>query len=190
MTNFTSSPRERLIFPALAPFYHSFAQPVGWLVFRLVVGGYLIQAGWPKITDPFAMAGWMDYLGFAPGAVFSLLVAVAEFFGGVLILLGLVTRPAAIAATIVLLVTLWFHAGNPYGPVFLSPEGIEFLTANPQYLTQAGQQALLGDGGAGFLAGAQSKAILTSLFWALSTALIAAFGGGKLSVDARLKKEF
>lgn len=190
MSDFTSTPRERLIIPALAPFYHSVAQPVGWLVFRLVIGGYLVMAGWPKIMSPFGMAGWLEYLGFAPGALFSLLVALVEFGGGLLILLGLLTRPAALAAAILLLVTWYVHVAGPYGPTFLTPEGIEFLTANTQYLTQAGQQNLLGDGGAGFLAQVQGKTELTSLFWALAAALIAAFGGGKLSLDARLKKEF
>ncbi|WP_280815678.1 MULTISPECIES: DoxX family protein [unclassified Mesorhizobium] len=32
-----------------------------------------------------------------------------EFFGGILIAIGLLTRPAAFAGMIVLLVTVWFH---------------------------------------------------------------------------------
>jgi putative oxidoreductase len=36
-------------------------------------------------------------------------LAATEFFGGILVAIGLLTRPAAVAATIVLLVTVWFH---------------------------------------------------------------------------------
>ena len=35
--------------------------------------------------------------------------AATEFFGGILLAIGLLTRPAAFAATIVLLVTVYFH---------------------------------------------------------------------------------
>ena len=36
-------------------------------------------------------------------------LAATEFFGGLLLVLGLLTRPAALGATIVLLVTVYFH---------------------------------------------------------------------------------
>lgn len=51
----------------------------------------------------------VEGLGFFPGLLWSPLLAATEFFGGLLITLGLLTRPAAAAATIVLLVTVWFH---------------------------------------------------------------------------------
>ena len=37
------------------------------------------------------------------------LLAGTEFFGGILLAIGFLTRPAALGATVVLLVTVWFH---------------------------------------------------------------------------------
>lgn len=51
----------------------------------------------------------VEGLGFYPGVFWSPLLAITEFFGGILLAIGLLTRPAAFAATIVLLVTVYFH---------------------------------------------------------------------------------
>ena len=190
MPEMTSSPRERLILPALAPFYHNVAQPLGWLALRVVVGGYLMVEGWPKITAPMAMTGFVESMGFHPGWFFSPLLAVVNFIGGAMIVLGLFTRPVALANAVMLMVTWYYHISNPYGPEFLTPEGIEFLKANLQYLTAAGQANLLPDGGTTFLSLVQMKAETNSLFWAGSTALFAAYGGAHYSVDRLLRREF
>jgi len=189
MPELTSSPRERLVLPFLAPFYHGFAQPVGWLALRVVVGGYLMVEGWPKITAPLAMTGFVESLGFYPGWLFSPLLAVVNFIGGALIVLGLFTRPVALANAVMLMVTWWFHVSHPYGPAFLTAEGIEFLKANLQYLTAAGQENLLADGGTGFLSLVQMKAETNSLFWAGTAALFAAYGGGHFALDRRMRRE-
>ena len=113
-----------------------------------------------------------------------------QFVGGLLIAIGLLTRPVALANAVMLAITLWFHIVNPYGPVFLTEEGIAFLRENLQYLTADGQRRLLADGGAGFLHQVQAKAEYNSTFWTAGAALIVAFGGGRLSVDRLLRKEF
>lgn len=191
MDEFTASPRDRLIWPFMAPFYHRFAQPVGWAVFRLLIGGLLMVEGWPKIMAPMAQVGFVEnVLGWPAGWFFSPLLAVMQFVGGFLIAIGLLTRPVALANAIMLTVTLWFHLANPYGPTFLTEEGIAFLRDNMIYLTEAGQRQLLGDGGAGFLHQVQAKAEFNSTFWAAGAALIAAFGGGLLSIDRLIGKEF
>ena len=190
MEEMTSSPRERLILPFIGPFYHRFAQPWGWLVLRLLVGGYLMVEGWPKILAPMSSIPFAEMMGFHPGWLFSPLLSVVQFFGGLLIALGLLTRPAALANAFMLLVTLIYHVTYPYGHAFLTPEGLEFLKQNTQYLTEAGQRRLLADGGAIFLELVQGKAELASIFWAASAAIIAAFGGGKLSLDRMIGKEF
>lgn len=190
MQEMTSSPRERLILPFLAPFYHAFAQPVGWAVFRLIIGAYLMVEGWPKITAPMAMTGFVESIGFVPGWFFSPLLAVVNFIGGALIVLGLLTRPVALANAVMLAVTWWFHYTHPYGDAFLTAEGIAFLKDNLQYLTAEGQANLLADGGTDFLHLVQFKAETNSIFWAAGAALIAAFGGGALAVDRLLGREF
>ena len=184
------NPRANMILPFLAPFYDSFAIPFGWLLFRIVIGGGLIYEGWPKIIAPMAMSGYVESIGFAPGWFFSPALALVNFVGGICIVLGLLTRPFALANAFMLLVTLWFHAANPYGPTYLTTDGMAFLKNNLQYLTPAGQADLLKDGGAARLAQVQSKAITNSLFWAAGAALIAAIGGGWYSMDRFLKREF
>ena len=187
------NPRDRLILPFLGPVYDYLAQPGVWVLIRIITGAMLVMSGWPKIQAPFAMAGMMGGLvPFGPGWLWSLLVALTEFAGGILIVIGLFTRPAAVAATILLLVTLSFHVNNPYGTNFLTPEGVAFITGEgAQYFTDAARARLAPDGGASFLSGVQQKAEFTSIFWACLTALFAAFGGGYLSLDKMvLKREF
>lgn len=191
MQEMTSSPRERLLLPFLAPFYHGFAQPVGWLLFRVIIGGLLMVEGWPKITAPFAQTGFVEnVLGWPAGWFFSPLLAVMQFVGGAMILLGILTRPIALANAVMLAITIWFHVSHPYGEALLTPEGIEFLKANSQYLTANGQSRLLADGGRAFLHQVQDKAVFNSIFWTAGSALIAAFGGGRLSLDRRIGREF
>jgi putative oxidoreductase len=79
-------------------------------VLRVVAGLALVTHGWGKIQDPFGAVGMVEGLGFYPGVFWSPLLAATEFFGGLLIAIGLLTRPAAFAAMIVLLVTVYFHA--------------------------------------------------------------------------------
>lgn len=103
-----SVPSQRLIIPALGGIYsslHDFAETL----LRVVAGLALVTHGAGKIVDPFGAAGMVESLGFHPGALWSLLLSCTEFFGGILIALGLLTRPASLAALVVLLVTVWFH---------------------------------------------------------------------------------
>lgn len=190
MSDAFATQREKLILPFLSPVYDKFAEPVGWLGFRLTIGLSLVVAGWPKIVAPFAQSGFVESIGMYPGWFWSPLLAVMQFFGGMLIAVGLFTRPIALANAVMLLITLWFHAANPYPEPFLTQEGIAYLTANPDLLTPGAQSALLRDGGLAFGSRIQEKAIYASLFWAAGAALIAAFGGGYLSLDRKLGKEF
>ncbi len=98
----------RLFVPALAPVYRSGHDGVETLL-RLVAGGFLVIHGASKIVDPFGAVQMVEGLGFYPGVFWSPLLAITEFFGGILLAIGLLTRPTAFAATIVLLVTVYFH---------------------------------------------------------------------------------
>lgn len=189
--DFTTT-RERLFLPFMSGFYNSFAQPFGWLAFRIVIGGMLAYEGWAKIQNPMGLAGLVESFGIGPGWFFSPLIAIANFVGGLMIVFGFLTRPAALANTVMLLFTYWFHVAYPYGDAFLTPEGIEYLSQNTELLTASGQRFLLADGGAGFLngpTGVQLKANLNSLFWSAGAAIIAALGGGALSIDRMMRKE-
>ena len=51
----------------------------------------------------------VESLGFYPGTFWSPLLSFTEFFSGILVAIGLLTRPASFAAMFILLVTVWFH---------------------------------------------------------------------------------
>lgn len=104
----TDASRGRLIIPAFGRLYSSLHDGVETLL-RVVAGGFLTIHGSQKITNPFGAAEMVEGLGFYPGAFWSLLLSCTEFFGGILIAIGLLTRPAAFAGMFVLLVTVWFH---------------------------------------------------------------------------------
>ncbi|TIU67089.1 MAG: DoxX family protein [Mesorhizobium sp.] len=99
---------KRLFIPALGGFYAALNNTAE-TVLRAVAGIFLAIHGSQKITDPFGATEMVEGLGFYPGAFWSPLLACTEFFGGILIAIGLLTRPAAFAGLIVLLVTVWFH---------------------------------------------------------------------------------
>ncbi|WP_315925776.1 DoxX family protein [Mesorhizobium sp. SP-1A] len=100
--------RQRLIVPALGGLYSALRDGAETLL-RAVAGGFLAIHGSSKIMNPFGAAEMVEGLGFYPGAFWSLLLACAEFFGGIFVALGFLTRPAAFAGLFVLLVTVWFH---------------------------------------------------------------------------------
>jgi putative oxidoreductase len=94
--------------PALRPVYaglHTFSETL----LRVVCGAILAVHGYPKIMNPFGASGMVEGLGFVPGSFWSPLLSVTEFVAGILLVIGLFTRPAAFAATIILLVTVYAH---------------------------------------------------------------------------------
>lgn len=97
-----------LVFPALAPVYARLKTTSETLL-RLVTGGLLVAHGSQKIVDPFGSSDLVGMIGFYPAPFWSALLSVTEFAGGILLVLGLLTRPAAFATSIILLVTIWFH---------------------------------------------------------------------------------
>jgi len=106
MSNADTRIPERI--PFLRPVYaalHDYAETL----MRVICGAILAVHGLPKISDPFKAVGMVEGLGFYPGVFWSPLLSVTEFFSGILIVIGLFTRPAAFAATIILLVTVWAH---------------------------------------------------------------------------------
>jgi putative oxidoreductase len=107
----------RWLFPDLVGLQVS----AGLLVLRLVVGAALVLHGWPKIQNPM---GWMPAEAPVPGFL-QACSAVAEFGGGIALILGLVTRVAALAVAVNMAVAAAFHIqrGDPFvnltgGPSF------------------------------------------------------------------------
>ena len=100
--------RSRLIIPSLGSIYSALGESAETIL-RVAAGVLLVTHGYGKILNPFGASGMVESLGFYPGAFWSPLLAATEFFGGILIAIGLFTRPAAFAAMIVLAVTVYFH---------------------------------------------------------------------------------
>ena len=103
-----STAAREFVFPALAPIYERFKTATE-LSLRLVAGGLLVAHGSQKIVDPFGSAELVGMIGFYPAPLWSVLLSLTEFAGGILLVIGLLTRPAAFATSIILLVTIWFH---------------------------------------------------------------------------------
>jgi len=104
----TGREREGLILPFLGPLYGALSGLAETLL-RVFCGIALVVHGTPKILDPFGSTGMVESIGFFPGALWSLLLSICEFGSGVLLVVGFLTRPAALVATVLLLVTVYFH---------------------------------------------------------------------------------
>lgn len=102
----TSRVPERI--PALKPIYAAFHNGAETLL-RLVSGVILAIHGYPKITNPLGASEMVANLGFGPAGFWSVLLSVTEFVAGVLIAIGFLTRPAAVAASVILAVTVYAH---------------------------------------------------------------------------------
>lgn len=74
--------------------------------------------------NPQAIAGFFSKIGIEPAALMVTLVGCVEFFGGLLLAIGFLTRPAA-AAVFVVLTVAWakVHLANGF---FWSAGGIEY----------------------------------------------------------------
>lgn len=183
-------PPTRLFIPGFAGFYEYVAQPASWLILRLFIGGALVIEGWSKINAPLAMTGFVESIGFYPGWFWSPLLAAMQFFGGIAIMAGLFTRPIALANAVMLVITWWFHYAHPYGDAFLTQAGIDVLAAGGQGLFTAEGIQRLANGGGAFLTQVQHKAEFLSAIWAVGALLFAGYGGGPVSLDRLLRKEF
>ena len=92
----------------------------GTLPLRIIIGLVFIPAGAGKLFGVMGGGGlsgttqMMSSLGLEPAFLMALLAASSEFFGGLFILLGLLTRPAAVSIAFTMLVAI-FTAHNPDG---------------------------------------------------------------------------
>lgn len=105
----SSIDRSRLLVPALGSLYGPLSS-LSLVLMRVCAGLILAVHGWPKIQAPMKAAGMVESLGFFPGTLWSPLLAVTEFVGGLMLAAGFLTRVAATGATIMLLVTIYLHA--------------------------------------------------------------------------------
>jgi len=96
---------------------HTRNTDIGLLILRVFAGLALALAhGWGKIPPSEGFVGMIGGMGFPAPALFAWLAALAEFGGGLLIALGLLTRPAAaFVAVHFVIVAFVVHAGDTFG---------------------------------------------------------------------------
>ncbi|SEA77360.1 DoxX family protein [Alkalimonas amylolytica] len=108
------------------------ATDAGWgaLALRVPVGIIFAAHGAQKLFGWFggygltATGGWMESIGLAPGVLMAFLAGSAEFFGGIALIVGLLTRPAAAVLALTMLVAIFaVHFENG---LFMSNNGYEF----------------------------------------------------------------
>ncbi len=78
------------------------------LVLRLFVGILFIVHGWPKLKNPKQTATWVKSTGWAWAAGFAYAFTFLEFFGGIALILGFLTRIAAILFVLQMIATTIF----------------------------------------------------------------------------------
>ena len=100
------------------------------LFLRIPVGLILMAHGSQKLFGAFGGYGlegtgqWMASLGMEPGYLMALLAGCGEFFGGLALLLGLLTRAAgAVVAFTMVVAILSVHIGNG---LFMANNGYEY----------------------------------------------------------------
>lgn len=100
------------------------------LALRLPISIIFMAHGSQKLFGWFGGYGlegtgqWLASIGMEPGIVMAFLAGSGEFFGGLLILIGLLTRPAAAVLAFTMIVAIFsVHIDNG---LFLSNNGYEF----------------------------------------------------------------
>lgn len=100
------------------------------LVLRVPVGIIFMAHGAQKLFGSFGGYGlegtgqWMESIGLGPGYLMALLAGSGEFFGGLFILLGLLTRPSALVLAFTMIVAIFavhFQSG-----FFIANGGYEY----------------------------------------------------------------
>jgi putative oxidoreductase len=120
--------RPRLVLPALGSVYASL-EPLTSPLVRIVTGLLLLPHGAQKLFGAFGGGGiggtaqFLDSTGFTPGWLWALAIALTEFVGGLCLVVGFLTRPAAIAVLLFMANAVLFHLGNGF---FWSNGGFEY----------------------------------------------------------------
>jgi putative oxidoreductase len=100
------------------------------LPLRLVAGLLFTAHGAQKLFAWFGGYGlegtgqWMESIGLTPGYLMALMAGSAEFFGGLLLIIGFLTRPSSFVLAITMIVAIFsVHFDNG---LFMSNNGYEF----------------------------------------------------------------
>jgi putative oxidoreductase len=116
---------QQTIIPGLGTIYHAIG-PLSYALVRLAAGSFLVPHGFQKLFQGgvTAIVPLVGKLGFHPAYAWAYAVACIEFFGGILIAIGFLTRIAAAAAMVELFViAVVIKSANGF---FARNNGLEF----------------------------------------------------------------
>ncbi len=155
MSDLTTNPT-RPILPVLAPLYERLSG-LSYPIIRFFTGVMAMPHGAQKLFgwwggDINATAGFFAKIGLEPALPLAYLVGATEFFGGLFLAIGFLTRPAALGLAILMGVAVTVHLGNGF---FWGNGGYEY-----------------------------------PLLWAAIALALAFRGGGELSLDRAIGREF
>ena len=88
-----------LFIPGLRPLYEGVA-PCIYPLIRFTLGAFLVVHSYPKVTNLSGAAALFGKMGFGSPMALAVLITIVEFFGGLGIALGFITRLWAAAAAI------------------------------------------------------------------------------------------
>jgi len=101
-----------VVFAALAPIYAALAH-VGDPLLRVAVGAFLLPHGAQKMfgwfgANPVAERALFEKVGLKPAKAWIGFIGAVQLLGGILLVLGLLTRPVALIVAISMIGTAWF----------------------------------------------------------------------------------
>ena len=111
------SPRRYI--PALGRIYERFS-PCAEVALRIGLGAILFPHGCQKLFGWFGGAGLTRFatifenIGYKPGLFWVIVVGLTEALGGALLILGLFTRPVALAVLIFMLNAIWVTSAKGF----------------------------------------------------------------------------
>lgn len=114
-----------------------FCPAAGLLIIRVVVGAIFVHHGWMKLANEAMPLGLMAHIGFAP--FWAYVITAVELLGGLMLILGVCTRIAAVALAIAMFVALVFVALPSRGFAGSEFELVLLFTSLGLALTGAGK---------------------------------------------------
>jgi putative oxidoreductase len=107
----------------------SYAQSPFLLLVRLYWGWQLVQSGWGKLHNLDKVAGFFTSLNLPLPAQMAAFIACVEFFGGILLALGLFSRLTALVLTVNMLMAYIIADREAFFSFFSDPD--KFSSAAP-----------------------------------------------------------
>ena len=111
--------RSELFVPALGGVY-SALEPYSMTLLRVAAGLWFVPHGMQKLFGAFGgggisgRAGFLESVGYSMPMVWATMIALLEFFGGLALAIGFLTRPVALAFFIFMVNATIFHWSNGF----------------------------------------------------------------------------